>query len=43
MHELAFFELHFRETLCPAVSVESLLDSVTLGVAAFADVAGTAW
>jgi len=39
--ESAFFELHVRETLCPGVSVESLLDSVTLGRATFAEVAGT--
>jgi hypothetical protein len=41
-HESAFFELHSREMLSPAVSVESLLDNVTLGAAAFAEVAGTA-
>lgn len=40
--ESAFFELHFRDTLCPGVSVESLLDSVTLGVTAVGAVAGTA-
>jgi hypothetical protein len=40
--EAAFFELQVRETLCPAVSVESLLDNVTLGAATSADVAGTA-
>jgi hypothetical protein len=41
-HDSEFFELHIKETPFPAVSVELLLDSVTLGGAAFADVAGTA-
>jgi hypothetical protein len=41
-HASAFFEFHVSEKLCPAVSFESLLDRVTLGAAAFADVAGTA-
>jgi hypothetical protein len=41
-HASALFEFHVNEKLCPAVSFESLLDSVALGAAAFADVAGTA-
>jgi hypothetical protein len=41
-HASAFFEFHVSETLCPAVSFESLLESVTLGAGAFAEVAGTA-
>jgi hypothetical protein len=41
-HVLAFFELQVKEILWPAVCVEALLDSVTLGVATFGDVAGTA-
>jgi hypothetical protein len=40
--ESVFFELQVSATLCPAVCVESLLDSVTLGVATLADVAATA-
>jgi hypothetical protein len=40
--ESEFFELHTREMLWPIVSVELLLDKVTLGVASFALVAGTA-
>jgi hypothetical protein len=42
IQEAAFFELHVSEMLEPAVCVEALLDSVTLGVATFAEVAGTA-